>query len=372
MLATRTSRTLSLVVAVAVATLFQSAGAGTAAPPPAVVKAEFIYEKAPFPQCHASTIVATKSGLVAALFGGTHEKHRDVGVWVSRQDGKGWNELVEVANGIQSDGKRHPCWNPVLFQAKDGPLDLYYKVGPSPDTWWGMKITSTDEGRTWSKPERLSDPLLGPIKNKPAQLASGTVLAGSSTEHEGWRVHMERSTDGGKTFAHIGPLDSERYDGKTLGAIQPTIIEWPGGEIQILCRSQQGCIVESRSTDDGRTWSPLAKTALPNPNSGIDAVKLADGRALLVYNHTTQLKLSRPRGREMINVAISSDGKAWRPALILENEPGEFSYPAVIQAPDGLVHITYTHQRQKVKHVVVDLKKLELGEFTKEGGWPGL
>lgn len=339
---------------------------------PGVVRSEFIYDEAPFPQCHASTIIGTKSGLVAALFGGTHEKHSDVGIWVARHDGERWSDVVEVANGAQSGGKRHPCWNPVLFQAKDGPLDLYYKVGPSPDTWWGMKMTSTDDGRTWSKPERLADTLLGPIKNKPVQLASGTVLAGSSTEHDGWRVHIERSTDGGKTFTHIGPLESERYDGKPLGAIQPTILEWPGGEIQILCRSQQGRIVESRSKDDGRTWSPLAKTSLPNPNSGIDAVKLADGRALLVYNHTPQPNRARPRGREMINVAVSEDGRTWRPALVLENERGEFSYPAVIQTPDGLVHATYTYQRKKVKHVVIDPKKLELGEFTDEGGWPGL
>jgi predicted neuraminidase len=332
-----------------------------------VIKAEYLYEKAPFPSCHASTIIATKSGLVCALFGGTAEGDKDVGIWVSHHDGEKWSEVVEVANGVQANGKRHPCWNPVLFRAKDGPLDLYYKVGPSPDTWWGMKMTSTDDGRTWSKPERLPDGILGPIKNKAVQLSSGTVLAGSSTEHDGWRVHMERSTDGGKTFSRIGPLE-----GKGLGVIQPTILDWQGGKIQILCRSQQNRIVESWSKDDGKTWSALEKIALPNPNSGIDAVKLADGRALLVYNHTPLVKISRPRGREMINVAISEDGKTWRPAAVLENEKGEFSYPAVIQSPDGSVHVTYTHQRLKVKHVVIDPAKLKLGEFTKEGNWPGL
>jgi predicted neuraminidase len=345
------------------------AGTSLAAePPPGVIKSEYIYEKAPFPSCHASTIIATKSGLVCALFGGTAEGDKDVGIWVSRHDGEKWSEVVEVATGVQADDtKRHPCWNPVLFRAKDGPLDLYYKVGPSPDTWWGMKMTSTDDGKTWSKPERLPDGILGPIKNKPVQLASGTVLAGSSTEHDGWRVHMERSTDGGKALSRIGPLE-----GSGLGVIQPTILEWADGKIQILCRSQQSRIVESWSKDDGKTWSALEKIALPNPNSGIDAVKLTDGRALLVYNHTPLLKISRPRGREMINLAVSDDGKTWRPAAILENEKGEFSYPAVIQAPDGMVHITYTHQRLKVKHVVVDPAKLKLGAFTSDGNWPGL
>lgn len=340
--------------------------------PPGVLKAEYLYEKAPFPECHASTIIATKNGLVAALFGGTAEKNDDVCIWVTHKEGDGWSKLVEVANGVQASGKRHPCWNPVLFQAKDGPLDLYYKVGPSPDTWWGMKMTSNDGGHTWSKPERLPDGILGPIKNKPVQLTSGTILAPSSTEHDGWRVHMERSTDGGKSYAFVGPLKTELYDGKPLGPIQPTILEWPGGKIQILCRSGENQIVESFSTDDGKTWSPLAKTTLPNPNSGIDAVKLADGRALLVYNHTPQPKRGGPRGRQMLNIAISDDGRTWKPALILENEKGEFSYPAVIQSPDGLVHVTYTHYRKKVKHVVIDPKKLETQEFTKNGGWPGL
>ncbi len=362
----------SLVVSSLVAISSHSAAKADEKLPSGVVKSEFLYEKAPFPECHASTIIATKSGLVAALFGGTEEGHDDVCIWVTRHDGKEWSEPVEVANGVQADGDRHPCWNPVLLQTKDGPLDLYFKVGPSPDSWWGMKMTSTDDGKTWSKPARLPEGILGPIKNKAVQLASGTVLSGSSTEHDGWRVHMERSTDGGKTFSRIGPLKSELDDGKQLGVIQPTILEWPDGKLQILCRSQQARIAESFSTDDGKSWTPLAKTSLPNPNSGIDAVNLSDGRALLVYNHTPQPKRGGPRGREMLNIALTSDGKTWKPALILENEKGEFSYPAVIQAPDGLVHVTYTHHRKKVRHVVIDPKQLKTDEFTKDGGWPGL
>src|SRR5262245_52226769 len=83
----------------------------------AMLKSEFIYEKAPFPQCHASTIAESKSGLVAAWFGGTEEKHPDVGIWVSYFDDGKWTVPVEVANGVQGEGKpRLPTWNPVLFQ----------------------------------------------------------------------------------------------------------------------------------------------------------------------------------------------------------------------------------------------------------------
>ena len=65
----------------------------------------------------------------------------------------------------------------------------------------------------------------------------------------------------------------------------------------------------------------------------------------------------------MLNVAVSSDGKTWKAALVLENQPGEFSYPAVIQTSDGLVHITYTWNRRRVKHVVVNPEKLVLQEM---------
>ena len=326
---------------------------------PEIVKSEFIYDKAPFTECHASTIEWTKSGLVAAWFGGTEEGHRDVGIWLSRHDGKAWSPPVEVANGIQADQTRHPCWNPVLFQIKDGPLVLFYKVGPSPSRWWGMRIASTDDGKSWSKPERIPDGLLGPVKNKPVLLRDGTILAGSSTEHDGWRLHMERSTDNGKTFERIGPLN----DGNEFAAIQPTILTWPDARLQILCRSRQNKVVESWSSDGGKSWSPVKATSLPNPSSGIDGVTLRDGRGLLVYNHTA-------RDREMLNVAISLDGKKWHAAAVLENRPGEYSYPAVIQTRDGLVHVTYTYDRKKIKHVVLDPAKLRPYDFTSDGNWP--
>lgn len=324
---------------------------------PAIVKAEFIYDKASFPSCHASTIVSTQDGVVAAWFGGTDEGHKDVGIWLARHDGKAWSDPVEVANGI-TDDQRYPTWNPVLFQPKTGPLLLFYKVGPSPSKWWGMVLRSTDEGKTWSKPERLPEGILGPIKNKPVQLANGDLLSPTSTEHAGWRVHFERSTDGGKTWQATAAVN----DGKTFGAIQPSVLTYKDGQLQAIGRSRQGKIFSIWSADDGKTWGEMSATSLPNPNSGIDAVTLADGRQLVVYNHTRG-------GRSPLNVAISDDGKSWQAALVLENTPGEYSYPAVIQAPDGLVHITYTWKRQKVKHVVIDPAQLKLQPFQ-EGNWP--
>src|SRR5882724_2933251 len=165
-----------------------------------ILKSEFIFETAPFPSCHASTIAQAKDGLIAAWFGGRSERSPDVGIWVSRFEGNKWSPVTEVANGLQKDGTRLPCWNPVLFQPKTGPLLLFYKVGPSPSEWWGTMTTSIDGGKSWSKPERLPDGILGPIKNKPVQLEDGTLISGSSTESDGWSVHMERTSDFGQKW----------------------------------------------------------------------------------------------------------------------------------------------------------------------------
>ncbi len=331
---------------------------------PAIVKAEFVYEKAPFPQCHASTLVETDAGLVAAWFGGKHEKNPDVGIWIARHVDGRWSRPREVVNGVQDDGTRHPCWNPVLYRPEDGPVLLFYKVGPSPREWWGMVTVSTDDGATWSTPRRLADGFLGPVKNKPIALPGGKILCGSSSEHAGWRVHFEITWDRGRQRQFVGPVN----DGEQFSAIQPTLLTYKDGRIQALCRSRQERIVEVWSEDAGQTWSEMRATQLPNPNAGFDAVTLDDGRQLLVYNHTTRGGPS-PRGREMLNVAISRDGKRWQAALILENEPAEFSYPAVIQTADGLVHITYTWKRQRVKHVVIDPKKLDPRDMV-DGKWP--
>jgi predicted neuraminidase len=207
----------------------------------AILHEEFIFEQAPFASCHASTIAEVKGGvLVAAWFGGTRERNPDVGIWVARRDNLGWSKPVEVANGLEPGGGRYPCWNPVLFQPTRGPLMLFYKVGPSPSEWWGMLMTSTDGGATWSKPARLPAGILGPIKNKPVQLKDGSLVCGSSTEHAGWRVHIERTTDLGGKWQKTESLN----DPKQFGAIQPPILVYHSGAIQILCRSRQRRITE--------------------------------------------------------------------------------------------------------------------------------
>jgi predicted neuraminidase len=340
---------VGLTVAVGAA---QPPAGGPAGKQPGLLKSQFIYEKAPFPQCHASTIAESRGTLVAAWFGGTREKHPDVGIWVARHDGKDWSAPVEVANGVQDDKTRHPCWNPVLFQPSDGPLLLFYKVGPDPKRWWGMVMTSADGGQTWSKPRRQPDGFLGPTKNPPVQLADGNLLCPSSTEDQGWRIRFERTDPRAEKWERTEFVN----DGKDFAAIQPAILTHAGGKLQALCRTRQKKIAETWSEDGGKTWGKLSATALPNPNSGVAATNLVDGRFLLVYNHTA-------KGRTPLNVAVSHDGKTWQAALVLEDQPGEYSYPAVMQASNGRVHVTYTWRRQRIKHVVIDPRRLVLRDL---------
>lgn len=334
----------------------------------AVVKSEFIFEAAPFPSCHASTIAETKNGLVAAWFGGTAERNPDVCIYVSRNENGKWTPPVAVADGVGFATNRLPTWNPVLFQPRNGPLMLFYKVGPKPSEWWGMMMTSRDDWKTWSKPQRLPEGILGPIKNKPAQLANGDILCGSSTEGEGgWRVHFERTRDFGKTWTATPPVN----DGKEIGAIQPSILFLKNGALEAIGRTRNDKIFRIESHDNGATWGKMSLTDLPNPNSGTDAVTLRDGRQLLVYNHNVRTG-SNNKGRSPLNVAISDDGKNWQAALVLEddpNAPNGFAYPAVIQTRDGLVHITYTWERKRIKHVVINPRKLKLRPIV-NGKWP--
>jgi len=332
-----------------------------------IITDEFLYEKASFPSCHSATIAETPTGLVAAYFGGTKERNPDVEIYISRKVNGTWLAPVSVANGIQNEKLRLPTWNPVLYQVPGGDLLLFYKIGPKPSEWWGLMRTSKDGGITWSDAKKLPDGYIGPVKNKPVLLSNGNLFCPSSKEGDGWKVHFEVTKDNGQNWRTIGPIA-----GGGLDAIQPSILDHGNGKLQILARSKNRAIVESWSADNGETWSALAKTTLPNNNSGTDAVTLKDGRHVLVYNHVLPPGDLAKGPRTPLNVAISKDGKEWYAALILEDSPiSQYSYPAVIQTADGMLHFIYTWRREKIKHVVVDPSKLKFKKIV-NGVWPKL
>jgi predicted neuraminidase len=305
----------------------------------------FIFEKAPFPSCHASTIVEVEKGhFLAAWFGGQREGANDVRIWQARFDGKRWGPLE-----IAAEEKGFPCWNPVLFKTAKGTLVLSYKAGPSPMTWSGY--LRRHDGKAWGKVEQLPAGLLGPIKNKPILLAGGAILAGTSVEsHRAWTCWVERSTDEGRTWRRFGPIAVPDHP---HGIIQPTLLPTGARSLIALCRSRGlGSICRADSPDGGETWGAARPIDLPNPGSGIDAVRAASGDFYLAYNHTR-------KGRSPLNVARSADnGKSWKAVATLEDQPGEFSYPAIIQASDDRLHVTYTWNRRHIKHVILEPAKL--------------
>ena len=314
----------------------------------ALLHSEFLFENAPFASCHASTIVQTQGRLVAAFFAGSAEGNSDVGIWVSRCENGRWSVPVPVADGAQSPALCFACWNPVLFQPEEGPLLLFYKVGPSPQTWWGMLAKSHDGGKTWSQGQRLPQPFLGPIKNKPLQLENGDILYASSREDPCWHIHFEKSDALLQNWRETkAPGDPQK-----IRAIQPGLLSLGGDHLQAIGRTKEGRLFSIESLDAGETWGEMSLLNLPNPDSGTDALTLRDGRHLLIYNHSAT-------DRSPLCVALSRDGKIWTPVLILENLPGEFSYPAVIQTQEGLVHTTYTWNRKLIRHVVLDSARLQ-------------
>lgn len=306
-------------------------------------KARMIFDKAEFPSCHASTIVEAAPGkFLAAWFGGSSEGRNDVRIWLARGDGETWSapEMIAREMGV-------PCWNPVLFRSQAGTLFLWYRAGPNPMSWTTFLRRSTDQGQTWSEPQQYPAGLLGPIRAKPIQRRDGSILAGSSVEsYRTWTSWVERSVDDGQTWKRFGPIE---VPGHPYGLIQPTLYDTADGRVIALCRSRGlGAICRSESRDGGETWSPATPIALPNPNAGIDVVRIRSGKLILIFNNSRT-------SRSPLSLAQSSDdGENWKIFEDLETEPGEYSYPAIIQASDGRLHMTYTWRRTHIKHVVMD------------------
>lgn len=313
-----------------------------------VLDSGFIYTKASFPSAHASTIEELENGdIIAAWFGGTHERHPDVSIYTSIKTVSGWSSPKKVATGYQSDTLSYPTWNPVLFKTNNK-LFLFYKIGPSPSTWWGAYKISTDHGKTWSEKKMLPEDILGPIKNKPIQLKNGRIVSPSSEElqdGEIWKAHMEISDDYGKTWRKVPVNENSAYK-----VIQPSIVQLQNGNLKAFFRSDQDAVLESTSIDNGETWSDFSKSELANPNSGIDAVSLINGGFLMVYNPMASGD-DWWEGRSKLYLAYSKDGEHWQDILKLENqEKGEYSYPAIIQTENGEIYITYTYDREKIKY----------------------
>jgi predicted neuraminidase len=199
--------------------------------------------------------------------------------------------------------------------------------------WWR---TSADHGVTWSADRPFLGGLSEGVRNPPIIRANGDLLL--PLAHS-----FARSADGGRTWERLGAVDAGG---------QPAVIERADGSLFTLLR-HDARIWRSESRDGGRSWHPAVATELLNPDAGIAMTRLRNGHLVLVFNDSAS-------ERTPLSIARSLDeGRSWLPPLHLESNPGEYSYPCVMQTQDGRIHATYTFRRYSIKHVELNEDWLE-------------
>ncbi len=292
--------------------------------------------------CATLTELDSPDRLLSACYAFSYETAPDSRIVASTWNGESWSASRTIVDlpGIA-------VGNPVLFTGRDGVVHLFFALLYGQE-WTDARIThmrSTDSGTTWG-PMRTLHPMKGLMtKTRPLQLADKLLLP--VYDEATWCSHVLVS-DGALTD---GALNDWQLYGDTTArrkTIQPAIVELADGSLLMYARSVKGTIFAARSFNGGYTWTASQPTPLPNPNSGIDLIRLRSGRLLLVNNPTAE-------GREQLALAVSEDeGASWSAAVLLEDGVGEFSYPYVIQASDGRIHLLYTAQRVAITHLVFD------------------
>lgn len=269
---------------------------------------------------------------------------------------------VKAARTNDSEWRRKACWNPVLFQMPSGELWLFYKIGLKVADWTGWIVKSKDGGKTWSEREPLQKGFIGPVKNKPVIVAD-RLICPSSTEGDGWKFHFEILDLKTNQWKYVGPIERDLApytgDGKMrpIDCIQPSILIHNDGSLQAVGRTRNGKLASTFSKDNGDSWSKVTLLDVPQNQSGTDAVTLADGRHVLIYNNFETLPGTKKGVRTPLSLAISNDGITWHHILTLEDSPiGQYSYPAIIQGKDGSLHCAYTWRRDRISYKRVLLK----------------
>lgn len=314
------------------------------------IKKEFIYDTIEnVPECHASTVLPLPDGRVmAAWFAGEYESNDNVRIWYSIKENGVWSTPCK----IRSD-ENVPHWNPVLDLKNDGSIRIYYKKGRKIHSWVTWYVDSSDGGKSWSEPRELipGDTYCGrgPVKNKCIRTREGLLLAPASNEKtkQLWRCFIDVSRDDGDTWEKCDYIVRPRKTFGLAGMIQPTLWQDDEGVVHAFMRSNKGRIYKSVSLDGGFTWSKAERTDMPNNNSGIDLVRVPDGRIFLVYNPVEE----NWGDRSPLELAVSEDnGETFKTVCILEDEKdGEFSYPSITYYNNRL-YIAYTYNRKKIMY----------------------
>lgn len=328
------------------------------------------------PAAHGSAVCVLPGGdLLAVWYGGTREGAADVAVFASRLPAgtRDWLPPARVVDRAMAAEELErvvkKVGNAVVFPDHQGVVWMVY-VSVTMGGWSGSALnvkTSPDGGRTWSRSRRLTvNPFLNVsslVRNKPILTTDGRI--GLPVYHElavkyPQMLWLTAGPDASVTEYRIRNLSTE------TDLIQPTLVPLDGDRVLMLLRDQSARrqVRAAYSDDNGWTWSGAVDCGLPNPDAAIDALRLRDGRILLVYNDAVS-------GREILRLAVSADeGRSWSPGPVIEAAVGkEYSYPCLAEGRDGRIHLTYTWERARIRHVEFNLAWLVKGG---PGGKPGV
>ncbi|HTV55858.1 MAG TPA: sialidase family protein [Terriglobia bacterium] len=329
------------------------------------------------PTSHASNLLALPNGdLLCVWYTGTGERDRGVSIAMSRLDSGSsrWTLPIIISN--------HPGWanqNPVLFSAPDGRLWLFHdsqKHGSSEATAIVDELTSDDHGRTWTAPRPL-------FTQHGFYLRQPLVVF-----HQKWLFPIYQEESGGVSSAaarndysivEISQGSGKAWSGCTVpgsgGIVQMNIIKPFGGPLLAFFRSRFADWIYESKSEDGCSWTIPIRTSLPNNNASIQAVRLNDGHIVMAFNNA-QASTMRGRpgaaSREVLSVALSIDnGKTWpwvrdvqagnEPPPFRPCEDPEYSYPSVVQSPDGMIELTFTFRRETIKYMTFDEQWIKRG-----------
>jgi len=308
--------------------------------------AQFLFDSLPGrPSSHCAALTALPDALFCIWYAGSREGADDVALMSARYD-IGSTTWAQPTVLLDTPGKGDG--NAIAhFDDKSGRLWLFHTVlqGGGWSSVFLYSRYSDDLGQTWSRSELFDEEQGMMVRTGIVELASGRWVLPAYDE-KSWDSFCYLSDDRGKTWVKGTQMPA------AAPLIQPAIVQLEDGKLLAYMRSggQEHCVWRSTSGDDGETWELCTPTELRNPNSGLDMVRTQDGTIVLIFNNTAE-------GRTPLHVGLSDDdGTTWPVIKPLETDPGEYSYPSVLQSQDGLIHVVYTYRRQTIKHVAFDLE----------------
>jgi predicted neuraminidase len=311
---------------------------------------ELIFEKIPgAPVHHASSIAEAPNGdLLVTWYGGSYESSYDEALFLARRK-KGkptWeppqmllrNSSAPVGNAVVFTDQRGRVW--IVWGRMEAKQPLLAHTG-----WERTRLLyriSDDNGYTWSEDKLFPLDTTGWLpRNLSIKLATGELVLPLSDERDNRDLSFFVITkDSGKTWVRSQIIPNAQSQGE-----QPTVAQRKDGSLLAFLRTGPR-LLQTESVDRGMTWSPATLTDLKNPDAAISLCALKNGDFILAWNN-------QERGRSPLHIARSTDGgKTWSTPVILESNPGEYSYPSVFQSSDGMIHVIYTYRRYSIKHTV--------------------